>query len=53
MKREPTRTLYDMLLYAGGVNTVADDKRLLVFNRSEARTAGRNSAPSQVEQRVA
>lgn len=27
-----SETLYDMLLYAGGVNTVADDSRLLVLN---------------------
>jgi len=25
-------TVYDMLLYAGGVNTVADDRRLLVYD---------------------
>lgn len=25
-------TVYDMLLYAGGVNTVADDRRLLIFD---------------------
>ena len=45
-------TLYEMLLYAGGVNTVADDKRLLVFNAVKP-NGWQELTPSQVEQRVA
>lgn len=45
-------TLYEMLLYAGGVNTVADDKRLLVFNAVKP-NGWQELAPSQVEQRAA
>jgi len=45
-------TLYDMLLYAGGVNTVADDKRLMVFNAVKP-NGWQELSPSQVEQRVA
>jgi protein involved in polysaccharide export with SLBB domain len=44
--------LYDMLLYAGGVNTVADDTRLLVFNAVNPK-GWQELAPSQVEQRTA
>ena len=45
-------TLYDMLLYAGGVNTVADDKRLMVFNAVKP-NGWQELSPAQVEQRVA
>jgi polysaccharide biosynthesis/export protein len=47
-----SETLYDMLLYAGGVNTVADDKRLMVFNAVKP-NGWQELSPAQVEQRVA
>lgn len=47
-----SETLYDMLLYAGGVNTVADDTRLLVLNA--VRPQGwQELSPSAVRERTA
>ena len=45
-------TLYDMLLYAGGVNTVADNRRLLVFDPTKP-GGWQELTPQQVQTRVA
>ena len=45
-------TLYDMLLYAGGVNTVADNQRLLVFDPTKP-GGWQEYSPQQVQSRVA
>ncbi|MFC7536709.1 SLBB domain-containing protein [Sphingomonas sp. GCM10030256] len=45
-------SLQDMLLYAGGVNTVADNTRLLVLDPTKA-GGWQELAPAQVEQRTA
>lgn len=45
-------TVYDMLLYAGGANTVADDKRLLVYNPTKS-GGWIELSPSQVQTRIA
>ena len=47
-----TETLYDMLLYAGGVNTVADNRRLLVFDPTKP-GGWQELTPQQVQNRVA
>ncbi len=44
--------LYDMLLYAGGVNTVADDRRLLVFDPTKP-GGWQELTPAQVQARTA
>ena len=45
-------TLYDMLLYAGGINTVAENNRLLVFEPLQHR-GWQQLTPSEVQNRVA
>ena len=45
-------TLEDMLLYAGGVNTVADDTRLLVIDPTKA-GGWQQLTPGQVQNRIA
>ena len=47
-----SETLYDMLLYAGGVNTVADNRRLLVFDPTKP-GGWQELTPQQVQGRVA
>lgn len=45
-------TIYDVLLYAGGINTVADSTRLLVMDPTKG-GAWQELAPTQVQARVA
>jgi polysaccharide export outer membrane protein len=47
-----SETLYDMLLYAGGVNTVADNRRLLVFDPTKP-GGWQELTPQQVQNRIA
>lgn len=50
----PKDTLYDVLLYAGGVNTVADDSRLLVLDPLSTETGGwQQLTPADIQTRVA
>jgi polysaccharide export outer membrane protein len=49
----PKDTLYDVLLYAGGVSTVADDSRLLVLDPlDQARGGWQELTPQQIQTRA-